>query len=124
MRLHIQHYFLYGAYGWLALSGVLHFVADVVSQHLRGKREPGLETTLYYGLHTSLSFGQLMLGLFGLYVAWRAMHLLVAIPALALALAAGLGWLAISFNFMEYWQPKLNITIFCVLVIAAFVTRR
>jgi len=123
MKIHVHHHLFYAAYGWLALSGVLHFGADVVSQYLRGKREPGLETTLYYGLNTALSLGQLMFGLLGLYVAWKAMHLLAATPALVLALAAGLGWLAIGFVFIEYWQPKLNITIFCVLIVAAFATR-
>lgn len=29
---------LYAAYGFLLLSGILHFSIDVVSQYLRGKR--------------------------------------------------------------------------------------
>lgn len=123
MKTHIHNYFLHAAYGWLALSSVLHFGADVVSQYLRVKREPSLETTLYYGLNTALSLGQLMFGLLGLYVAWKAMHLLATTPALVLALAAGLGWLAVSFFFIEYWEPKLNIAIFCVLIVAACATR-
>ena len=41
---------IYAAFGWLTLSGVMHFFVDVVSYHLQGKRIPGPETTLYYGL--------------------------------------------------------------------------
>lgn len=51
------------------------------------------------------------------------MHLLTETPALLLSLAAGLGWLAISFLFIEYWEPKLNVGMFCMLIIAALITR-
>jgi hypothetical protein len=40
-------YILYAAYGWLTWSGTLHFVIDVMSQYLRGKRAASTETTLY-----------------------------------------------------------------------------
>jgi hypothetical protein len=119
----MHKYILYAAYGWLTLTGVLHFAIDVVSQHLRGKHPPGAETTLYYGLHSAYALGQVAFGLLGLLVAWRAMHLLSQTPALILAGALALGWFAITFFFMEYWEPKLNIGIFCVLIVAAFATR-
>jgi len=119
----MHKYIVYAAYGWLTLSGILHFAVDVVSQHLRGKREPGLETTLYYGLNSAFSLGQVAFGLLGLFLAWRAMNLLSETPALILSIAAGLGWLAMTFLFMEYWEPKLNVGIFCVLIVIAFVTR-
>jgi hypothetical protein len=114
---------LFAAYGWLVITGVLHFVVDVLSQHLRGTRVPGLETTLYYGLNSAFSLGQLVFGLLGLFLAWRAMGLLSEKPVLVLALAAGLCWLALTFLFMEYWEPKVNVTIFCALILAALVTR-
>ncbi|HEY0687298.1 MAG TPA: hypothetical protein VGD45_33515 [Steroidobacter sp.] len=119
----MHKYIVYAAYGWLALTGILHFVVDVVSQHLRGKRAPGLETTLYYGLNSAFALGQVAFGLLGLLLAWRAMNLLSETPALILSIAAAFGWLAITFLFMEYWEPKLNVGIFCVLIIAALVTR-
>ncbi|MDO8421654.1 MAG: hypothetical protein Q7S99_05790 [Parvibaculum sp.] len=119
----MHKYIVYAAYGWLALSGVLHFAIDVISQHLRGKREPSLETTLYYGLHSAFALGQVVFGLLGLFLAWRAMHLLTQTPAMLLSVAAALGWLAITFLFMEYWEPKLSVGIFCVLIVAAFVSR-
>ncbi|MEL1265650.1 hypothetical protein [Pseudoxanthomonas putridarboris] len=119
----MHKYIVYAAYGWLALSGSLHFIIDVVSQYLRGKREPGLETTLYYGLNSAFSLGQVAFGLLGLFLAWRAMDLLSATPVLILSVLAAFGWLAITFLFMEYWEPKLNVGIFCVLIVAAFVTR-
>lgn len=119
----MHKYIVYAAYGWLALTGILHFVVDVVSQHLRGKRAPGLATTLYYGLNSAFALGQVAFGLLGLFLAWRAMNLLSETPALMLSIAAGFGWLAMTFLFMEYWEPKLNVGIFCVLMIAALVTR-
>lgn len=119
----MHKYIVYAAYGWLALTGILHFVVDVVSQHLRGKRAPGLETTLYYGLNSAFALGQVAFGLLGLFLAWRDMNLLSETPALILSIAAAFGWLAITFLFMEYWEPKLNVGIFCVLIIAALVTR-
>ncbi|HBK47469.1 MAG TPA: hypothetical protein DDZ67_13760 [Xanthomonadaceae bacterium] len=118
----MHKYIVHAAYGWLVLSGSLHFIVDVVSQYLRGKREPGLETTLYYGLNSAFSLGQVAFGLLGLFLAWRAMHLLSQTPALILSAAAGLGWLAITVLFMEYWEPKLNAGLFCVLIVAAFAT--
>jgi hypothetical protein len=119
----MHKYLVYTAYGWLALSGSLHFVVDVVSQYLRDKREPGLETTLYYGLNSAFSLGQIAFGLLGLFLARRSMPLLTQAPVMLLSFAAALGWLAITFLFMQYWEPKLNASIFCVLLLAVFLTR-
>jgi hypothetical protein len=119
----MHKYIIYAAYGWLALSGALHFFVDVVSQHLRGKRTPSPETTLYYGLNSAFALGQVAFGLLGLLLAWRAADLLTETPALALSALAAFGWLAITFLFMEYWEPKLNVGIFCVLILAAYLTR-
>lgn len=119
----MHKYIVYAAYGWLALTGVLHFAVDVVSQYLRGKRAPSLETTLYYGLNSAFSLGQVAFGLLGIFLARRAMHLLSETPALVLSVAAALGWLAITFLFMEYWEPKLNVGLFCLLMVAALITR-
>lgn len=107
------------AYGWLAFTGAMHFVIDVVSQHLRGKHVPSTETTLYYGLHSAFALGQFVFGLLGLWLAWRSRDLLNELPVVALSLAAAVGWLAIAVLFMEYWQPKLNTALFGVLVVAA-----
>jgi len=119
----MKNYLIYAAFGWLSLTGLLHFIIDVVSQYIRGKRSPGLETTLYYGLNSVFSLGQLAYGLLGLYLAWRAKSLLVETPVLVLSLSVGLGWLATTFFFMEYWEPKLNVAIFCLLILAVFITR-
>lgn len=114
---------IYAAYGWLTLTGIMHFVIDVVSQYLRGVRPPSMETTLYYGLNSAFSLGKVAFGLLGLFLAWRAIDLLSETPVLILSLLAALGWLAITFLFMEYKEPKINAAIFCVLILAAFVTR-
>lgn len=119
----MHKYILYSAYGWLALSGTLHFIVDVVSQHLRGKHPPGAETTLYYGLHSAFALGQVAFGVLGLLLAWRAPAVFGQIPVLPISLVAGLAWLAITFQFMSYWEPKLNVSVFCALVLAAWLTR-
>lgn len=107
---------VYTAYGWLVLSGVLQFVIDVLFQHLRGKRIPSPETTLYYGLNSAFSLGQVIFGLICLWIAWRSIALLNELPILILSTVAACIWLIITLLFMEYWEPKLNAAIFCVLI--------
>ena len=53
----------------------------------------------------------------------RALPLLATTPPLMLALLAGLGWLAIAWLFTPYWPPRFNAAVFCVLVLAAWLTR-
>jgi hypothetical protein len=60
--------FLYTAYGWLLLGGTLHFFIDVVSQYWRGKRVPGPEATLYYGLNSAYALGQILFAILALLV--------------------------------------------------------
>jgi hypothetical protein len=119
----MHKYLVYGAYGWLVLSGVLHYLADVVSPYLREQRESSTATTLYYGLHSAFSLGQVAFGALGLFLARRAADHLDEAPLVALSLLAGFGWLAITFLFMEYWEPKVNVALFCMLVLAAAFTR-
>lgn len=118
----MRTYLTYGAFGWLAFSGAMHFVVDVASQFLRGKRAPGLETTLYYGLHSSYALGQVLFGFICLWLAWRRPTALSERPIIALCLAAAAGWLAIAFAFIEYWEPKLNAAIFAGLLLAALLS--
>jgi hypothetical protein len=120
----MHKHIVYAAYGWLTFTGVMHFVIDVVSQHLRGKHVPSTETTLYYGLHSAFALGQFVFGLLGLWLAWRALDMLKERPVVAVSLVAAVGWLAIAVLFMEYWQPKLNAALFGVLVLAAALTGR
>jgi len=115
---------IYIAYGWLVLTGVLHFVVDVLSQYLRGKRAPSPETTLYYGLNSAFSLGQVAVGLLGLMIAWRASSLLSDMPVLIVSIAAGLGWFAITLLFMEYTEPRFNAGVFLVLMTAVVVAHR
>ncbi|PZQ24607.1 MAG: hypothetical protein DI569_00010 [Sphingopyxis macrogoltabida] len=114
----------YAAFGWLTFTGVAHFLIDVLSQHFRGKRVPGAETMLYYGLHSAFALGQVLFGLLCLWIAHRHPGFLADRAVAALALVAAVGWAAISFVFMEYWQPKMNIGIFVVLLGAAIATAR
>jgi hypothetical protein len=118
----MHKYFIYGAYGWLTLAGILHFTIDVVSQYLRGKRVPGPETTLFYGMNTAYALGQVLFGLFGLLVAGYSLTLLDQWPARALAFTAAACWLTFSFAFLEYREPRLISSIFAALLIGAALT--
>lgn len=111
------------AYGRLILSAALHFAADVVSHHVRGASRPGAATSLYDGLHTAFSLGQVSFGVLGALVAWRAPGLVSEGPMLPLSALTGLAWLAMAFLFMHYWQPRFMVGTFCVLVCAAWLSR-
>ena len=119
----MHKYFVYAAFGTLTAFGTLHFLIDVVSQHVRGVREPGPVTELYYGLHSAYGLGQAAFGALGLYVAWRAMPIMHEGPPLMLALLAGLSWLVICFFFIEYTQPRIPVMLYCGLILAALFTR-
>lgn len=58
----MQKYLVYAAFGNLTLFGRLHFLIDVVSQHVRGAREPGPGTDLCYGPHSAYGLGQAAFG--------------------------------------------------------------
>ena len=62
-------------------------------------------------------------GLLGLFLAFRASHLLSEPSVMIVSIAAALGWLAITFLFMEYWEPKVNVAIFCALIVGVALTR-
>jgi hypothetical protein len=112
-------YLTFAAFGWLTLTGMLHFVIDVVSQYLRGKRVPGPETTLYYGLNSAFALGQVLFGLMCLWAARRHPDLLRDPSVALLAIAGAAAWLALAFTAMEYWEPKLNMGIFAALLVIA-----
>ncbi|WP_395494607.1 hypothetical protein [Acetobacter sp. KSO5] len=115
--------FLLAAYIWLTFSGTLHFLVDVVSQYVRHKRVPGPETTLYYGLNTSFALGQVVFGLLCLWLARQAPALIDQGAVTAISFAAAAGWTAITFAFMRYWEPKMNIAVFVVLLTCATLIR-
>jgi hypothetical protein len=108
-----------GALGWLTFGAVSHFVIDVVSQHLRGVREPGPARTAYYGLHTAYPLSQLIFAAFGFFIAASAPELLRTTGYRVIGVTATLCWLAISLLFVEYFPPKLIVAIFAVLFVAA-----
>ena len=117
----MTRYLVHAAYGWLLVTGVLHFSIDVVSHLLRHKHPPGTETTLYYGLNSAFALGQVTLGGVGLLLALQAVPVVSQWPMKVLALGAGLGWLAIAWVFMAYTEPKVNAGVFCLLAAAALV---
>ena len=87
---------VYVAFGFLTLSGTLHFAIDVVSQYIRGKRPPGDASTLYYGLNSAYALGQIAFGVLGLLAAREAIDLFRRGPVIALCLLVAAAWLAIA----------------------------
>ncbi len=115
----VARYLTFTAFGWLTLTGTLHFAIDVVSQYLRGKRVPGPETTLYYGLHSAFALGQVLFGLTCLWAARRHPDLLRDPAVMLLSGVGAAAWLTLTFTAMEYWEPKFNAGIFVALLVIA-----
>lgn len=109
------------AFSWLAFIGVGHFMADVVSQLLRHKRAPSLETTLYYGLNSAYALGQALLAVSALWIMTSATRHQTS--TLVLALLAGIAWFAIAYLSMEYWEPRAACGVFIALVVVALIAR-
>lgn len=110
------------AYGWIILSGIMHFIVDVAAQYLRGAREPSTETTYYYAMNTAFSLGQLIFGLFGLLLLLQAPKLMTQWPVITLTFSAAILWFLYSLVFLPYKEPKFVSAAVVLLVIAAIVS--
>ena len=113
---------LYSAYYWLLLSGLLQFGIDVLSQAIRGKRVPGPETTLYYGLNTAYALSQVLFAVLALFAIAQGLSALGRWPGISLGLAAAAAWLALCFRFLEYPQPRATVLVFVALLLGAAFT--
>ena len=114
--------FLYGAYGWLLFSALVHFGIDVISHHVRGKRSPGPATTLYYGLNTAYPLGQVLVAALALLLLRAGSPVLRQWPEFAFGFSSAAAWLAVCFVFIEYPQPRVVMAIFAALLAAAALT--
>jgi len=112
-------YLVYVPYGWLLVTGTLHFCIDVLSQYLRGKRAPGVETTLYYGLNSAYALGQVLFALSALLAIRSGSDIMRQWPGLLLAYGAAAAWYAICHFFLEYKEPRIMLAIFVLLLLAA-----
>ena len=119
-KLHVG--LLYSAYGWLLLSGLLHFGVDVVSQALRRRRVPGPETTLYYGLNTAYALSQILFAVLALFAIKQGLTSLGRWSGVSLGLIAAAAWLAVCFRFLEYPQPRATVLVFAALLLGAAFT--
>jgi hypothetical protein len=116
--------FLYAAYGFLLLTGVMHFLIDVVRHHFAGLQEPGLAATYYYGLHSAYSLGQVLFALAAIMVIRSGSDLMSRAPGRMLSFSAIAGWFAICLLFMDYTPPWVNLVIVFALLTAAAATAR
>ena len=119
---HLHVPLLYAAYGWLLVSGTLQFGIDVVAQYMRGKRPPGTATTLYYGLNSAYALSQILFAALALLVLSQGLAVLGRWPGLMLGFLAASSWMAICVFFLEYWQPRMTVALFVVLLTAAVLT--
>ncbi|MEA2162135.1 MAG: hypothetical protein QOK37_262 [Thermoanaerobaculia bacterium] len=119
----MQKLLLYTAYGWLLLASALHFCIDVVSSYWRGKRAPSVETTLYYGLHSAYTLGQILFAIVALLLIQRGVPFFREPQGWLLGFVATAAWLAICGAFIEYRQPRIVVGIFAVLLAGAALTR-
>ena len=115
---------LYAAYGWMLVMGVLHFGVDVMSQYVRGKRLPGPATTLYYGLNTSYALGQVAFAAMAFFALRHGLTAVGSWGGLLIGLGAAAGWLAVSFLFIEYPQPRFAAGVFVLLLVVAAASPR
>jgi hypothetical protein len=113
---------LYAAYGWLILSGFLHFVVDVLSQYFRAKRAAGPATTLYYGLNSTYALSQVLFAALALFAIRQGMTSMGKGEGLALGFLAACAWFVLCLLFIEYPQPRLAVVIFGVLLTGVAVT--
>ena len=113
---------LYGAYGWLFLSALLHFGIDVVSQYIRGKRPPGPATTLYFGLNSTYAVSQVLFAALALLVIHQGMTSMGRWPGITLGLVAACAWFVLSWLFLEYSQPRMAVLLFAGLLLGAALT--
>lgn len=118
----MSKYISYAAFGWLVFTGTAHFIVDVALQYLRGKRVPAPATTLYYGLNSAFALGQVVFGLLMLWIVRQQPAVIGELSVAALCVGAAIGWLAIAFAFMDYWEPKINGGVFLLLLLAAIAT--
>ena len=119
-RLHVG--LLYSAYGWLLLSGLLHFGIDVLSQAIRGRRVPGPETTLYYGLNTAYALSQVLFAVLALFAIRQGLNALGRWPGVSLGLIAAAAWLPFCYRFLEYPQPRATVLVFVALLLGVAFT--
>ena len=118
----LQGWLLHGAYGWLLLTGMLHFVVDVLSQYVRGKRIPSRETTLYYGLNTTYALSQLLFAALALCAIQHDRTVIGQGSGLALGLLAACVWFVLCLRFLEYPQPRFAVVVFAALLAGAALT--
>jgi hypothetical protein len=113
---------LYGAYGWLLLSALLHFGFDVASQYVRGKRPPGPATTLYFGLNSTYAVSQVLFAALALLAIRQGMTMMGQWPGITLGLIASCAWFILCWLFLEYSQPRMVVLLFAVLLVGAALT--
>ena len=107
---------------WLLLSGTLQFGIDVVAQYVRGKRPPAPQRPSSYGLNSAYALSQILFAVMALLALSQGLIILGRWPGLSLGFLAASSWMAICVLFLEYWQPRMTVALFVVLLATAALT--
>ena len=113
---------VYTAYGWLLVSALLQLGIDVVSQYVRGKRPPGPQTTLYYGLNSTYAVSQVLFAALALLAVHQGMSSMDRWPGISLGFVAACAWFVLLWLFFEYSQPRMALLLFAALLAGAALT--
>jgi hypothetical protein len=116
-------FLLYASYGWLLLGSLLHFSIDVLSQYWRGERTAGVDTTLYFGLHSAYTLGQLLFAVVALLLIRNGVPFFGEWPGLILGFTAAAAWLAVCVAFISYREPRIVVGLFAILLAGAALAR-
>lgn len=95
----------------------------MLSQYLRGKRSPGPETTLYYGLNSAYALGQVLVALLALLMLHSGTRTIAGWPGFAVGFTRAALWLLICLFSVEYPQPRVIIALFAALLTGAALSR-
>ena len=118
----MHKFLLYASYGWLLLVSLLHFSIDVLSHYWRGERTPGVDT-LYFGLHSAYTLGQVLIAVVALLLIRNGVPFFGEWPGWVLGFTAAAAWLAVCVAFISYREPRIVIGLFAILLAGAVLAK-
>jgi ribose/xylose/arabinose/galactoside ABC-type transport system permease subunit len=85
-----------------------------------GHRAP--QRTSNYGLNSAYALSQILFAVMALLALSQGLIILGRWPGLSLGFLAATSCMAICVLFLEYWQPRMTMALFVVLLAAAALT--
>jgi hypothetical protein len=82
-----------------------------------------VDTTLYFGLHSAYTLGQLLFAVVALLLIRNGVPFFGEWPGLILGFTAAAAWLAICVAFISYREPRIVVGLFAILLAGAALAR-